>query len=427
MTISNQQALLRQTLEALHGIGVVPAAGAALDAGIAEASETLHQTVLDEIPAFSESGNPDVLPELAHHASEHISEIRRLFGGGTTGDFEFVKAHARRRAEQKFPLEATLHAYRCGHKVLSRWMRDAATTAVSNNVQQVLSAVADFSIEYTDTISTIVAAEYVAQTRLLAEAEGDRRTELLSILLSGYDESDGRVARLLKRAGYLEQRQSFCVALAQSVDPVEMDNPARAQRLAEAISQAMAKSPVRTLVGIRDNVVTAVFSDTRRLSGWTVPQTTLAERVRPSLLKLGPAALVGISTDQPSTSHIPKALHEAQMALDFASVTERVVQFADLPIRRLLLHVAGDQVQSALPIWTANFLAADKKARGALVATLQAYADADMNVLKAARAISVHPNTIYTRLQRIEDLTGLDGQRYHALTELLLAADCRTY
>jgi len=427
MAISNQQALLRQTLEALRGIGVVPAAGAALDAGTTEAGETLHQTVLDEIPAFSESGNPDVLPELVSHASEHIREIRRLIGGGATGNFGFVKAHARRRAEQKFPLEATLHAYRCGHKVLSHWMRDAATATVRNNVEQVLSAVADFSIEYTDTISTIAAAEYVAQTRLLAEAEGDRRTELLSILLSGYDESDGRVAKLLKRAGYLEQRQSFCVALAQSVDPGEMENPARAQRLAEATSQAIVNSPVRTLVGIRDNVVTTVFSDTRRLSGWTVPQTTLAERVRSQLLKLGPAALVGISTDQPSTSHIPKALHEAQMALDFASVTERVVQFADLPIRRLLLHVAGDQVQSALPVWTEDFLAADMKARGALVATLQAYADADMNVLKAARAISVHPNTIYTRLQRIEDLTGLDGQRYHALTELLLAADCRPY
>lgn len=427
MTISNQQALLRQTLEVLDGIGVIPAAGTALDAGIRAAGKTLHQTVIDEIPAFSESGNPDVLPELADHASEHLCEIRRLIGGGVAGDFEFVKVHAHRRAEQKFPLEATLHAYRCGHKVLSRWMRDAATATVPNNVQQVISAVADFSIEYTDTISTIAAAEYVAQTRLLAEAEGDRRTELLSILLSGYDESDGRVAKLLQRAGYRDQRQSFCVALAQSVDPVEMDNPARAQRLAEAIGQTVATLPVRALVGIRDNVVTAVFSDTRRLSGWTVPQTTLAERIRPQLLKLGPAALVGISTDQPSTSHIPKALHEAQLALDFSSVTERVVQFADLPVRRLLLHVAGDQVQSALPVWTEGFLAADKKARGALVATLRAYADADMNVLKAARAISVHPNTIYTRLQRIKDLTGLDGQRYHALTELLLAADCRRY
>ena len=424
MTFSNQQARLRQSLGALGRLGVIPAAGPALDAAIGTVETALRHTVIDEIPAFSESGNPDVMPELGAHANEHIREIRRLFGGGDPGDFAFVTAHARRRAEQKFPLEATLHAYRCGHKVLLKWMRDAAVATVPDKVDAVVSAVADFSIEYTDIISTTLAAEYVSQTRLLAEAEGDRRTELLNILLSGYDESDGRVARLLRRAGYLEQRQSFCVVAVQSTEPAEMENPARAQRIADSVAEATAKLRVRTLIGIRDNVVVAIFSDTRRLSGWTAPQTTLAERVHPELVRLGPAVLTGISTDQPSTSFIPKALKEAQLALDFATVTDRVVQFGKLPIRRLLLHLAGDQVQSALPVWTGELFAADKKARGALVATLHAYAAADMNVLKAARALSVHPNTIYTRLQRIRDLTGLDAQRFDALSELLLAADC---
>ena len=341
------------------------------------------------------------------------------------GDFGFVAEHSRHRAEQRFPLEAFLHAYRCGHKVLSRWMRDAAVETVGNDVDAVVSAIADFSIEYTDAISTVAAAEYVTQTRLLAEAEGDRRTELLNLLLSGYDESDGRVARLLRRAGYLEQRQSFCIALAQSADPREMENPARAQRLVDAVQSSVSALPVRVLIGVRDNVVNAIFSTTRRQSGWTAPQLTLAARIRPKLLELGPAAVIGLSTDQPSTSHIPKGLREAQMALDFATVADRVVQFAHLPLRRLIIHLAGETVQSALPSWIDDFLQANTKARGALVRTLQAYADADMNVLKAARALDVHPNTIYTRMQRIADITGLDGQRYDQLTELLLAADCR--
>lgn len=425
MPISNQTRGLRDTLATLARLGVVPAIGPALDARVAATADALKRAIVDEIPAFSDSGNPDVLPELGAHAGDHIRELRRLLGGGDVGNFEFVALHARHRAEQKFPFEATLHAYRCGHKVLSHWMRDAALETVAGNVDAVVSAIADFSIEYTDAVSTVAAAEYVAQTRALADAEGDRRTELLNLLLSGYDESDGRVARLLRRAGYLEQRQSFCIALAQSVDPREMENPARAQRLVDAVQAAVSGLPVRILIGVRDNVVNAVFSATRRQSGWTAPQLTLAERIRPKLLELGPAAVIGLSTDQPSTSHIPKALREAQMALDFASVANRVVQFAHLPLRQLLLHLAGETVQSALPPWTDDFLQADAKARGGLVKTLRAYADADMNVLKAARSLDVHPNTIYTRLQRIADITGLDGQRYHALTELLLAADCR--
>ncbi|MSQ58876.1 MAG: PucR family transcriptional regulator [Betaproteobacteria bacterium] len=415
---------LAQTLASLSKLGVVPRIAAPLERQAGDIARGLRETILAEIPAFTASGNPDVLPDLGRHAGEHIAELQRLLGGGDIRDFEFVRAHARRRASQRFPLEAALHAYRCGHKVLSQWIREAALTANPRNREKVLSAVAAFSLEYTDTISIIAAADYVARTRVLAEAEGDRRTELLNILVSGYDESDGRVARLLKRAGYLEQRQSFCVALAQSVDPLEMENPTRAQRIAEAVSQAVAPIPVRALAGIRGNVVTAVFSGARRASGWTAPQANLASRIQPRLLELGPAVLIGMSSDQPSTSFIPRGLHEATVALDFANVTERVVQFSALPVRRLLIHRGADYVQSAMPVWFPGFRDASTKSQGSLVKTLRALADADMNMQRAARELHVHPNTIYARLQRISDLTGLDAQRYHQLTDLLLAADC---
>jgi len=169
----------------------------------------------------------------------------------------------------------------------------------SAQVRRVVAAAADFAFEYTDVISTIATSEYVEHTRLLAEAEGDRRTELLNTLLSGYDESDSRTAQL--------QRQSFCVMVARSVNPTEMKNPARAQRMVEAISQTMRDTPVRLLVGVRDELVTIVMSGTRRLSGWTAPQSLLAERVYPRLLQVGPAALIGLSNDAPSTSHIRRA------------------------------------------------------------------------------------------------------------------------
>lgn len=415
---------LREVLALLAKAGVIPRAAAALDGAMADAGRALRDAVLAEIPAFAASGNPEILPGLDRHAGEHVEEIRRLFGGGEIGDFDFVRTHARLRAEQRFPLEATLHAYRCGHRVLSHWLRDAAVATGSKNLGKAVSAVADFAIEYTNTISTITTSEYVAHTRLLAEAEGDLRTELLNVLLSGYDESDGRVVRLLKRAGYLEQRQSYCVVVAQSVNPAEMENHARAQRIVSAISEAVATASIRALAGVRNNLVTAVMSAGRRQSGWTAPQTTLAERIHPLLLVLGPAVLVGISSDHPSTSFVPKALHEATIALDFASVTHRVVKLSDLPIRSLLVHRGADYVRSAPPGWMAALVDADARASGALVQTLRAVADADMNMQKAARILGRHPNTVYTRLERIRDLTGLDGQRYRDLTELLLAADC---
>jgi sugar diacid utilization regulator len=210
----------------------------------------------------------------------------------------------------------------------------------------------------------------------------------------------------------------------QSTNAAEMENPARGQRIVNAISEAMSDTSIRTLAGLRNNLVFAVFSDRRRQSGWTAPQSNLADRIRPLLLVLGPAVLVGISTDHPSTSYLPKAVHQATIALDFADVANRVVQFSDLPIRDLLVHHGADYVQAAPPNWVAALVSADARAEGTLIQTLRAVADADLNVQKAARILGRHPNTIYTRIERVKTLTGLDGQRYRDLTELLLAADC---
>ena len=209
----------------------------------------------------------------------------------------------------------------------------------------------------------------------------------------------------------------------QPVDPNEMESPARALRIVNAVSDVMAQQRIRTLIGIRNNTVTAIFSDTRRLSGWTAPQAKLAGRIEQALALLGPSVLVGISSDQPSTAFIPSAMNEASTALDFASVADRVVVFSNLSIRRLLLHRAGENLRASLPPWVSEFSSTNDRAGGTLAKTLRAYADADMNILKAARLLKLHPNTIYARMEKIKTLTGLDGQHYHDLTELLLAVD----
>ncbi|MDH4174261.1 MAG: helix-turn-helix domain-containing protein [Betaproteobacteria bacterium] len=318
-----------------------------------------------------------------------------------------------------------LHAYRCGHQVLSRWMRAAVATLGAERREQAVSAVSDLGIEYTNAISAVLTAEYVAHTRQMAQAEGDRRADTLNALLNPEGGVDGHDAQLLKRAGYLEPNQAFCVVVAQSTDPLEMNSVPRVQRIVEAMSSAVTSEKIKALIGVRNNVVTAVYADWQRQSGWTAPRASLADRVERMLLILGPAVLIGVSREHGSVALVPKAMQEAIAALGCAHVGERVVKFGALPMRRLLLVRGGDYVRAALPPWVADFATADAKARGALVETLRAYADADMNLIRAARVLHVHPNTLYARMQRINQLTGLNSQRYHDLNELLLAVDCQ--
>ena len=415
-----------ETLGLLRAAGVVPAVSDMLRAGQAETLVRLLDMTTAEVRAYSETGNPDVLPELRDHLDAHLDAVCLLLGDKWAADFNFVQSHAERRAEQKFPLDALLQSYRCLHRILSTWVRDAALETASDDahVRRVVAAATDFTIEYTGAVGSLATSSYVNRTRRLAEAEGDRRTTLLNTLLDGYDESDRRAARLLRRSGYLEQRQSYCVAVARSVNPAEMESTARAQRMADAVAAELDGTPVRTIVGIRDLHVVIVMSATRRMSGWTAPQSLLADRVNQHLRRIGPAALIGLSNDAPSTSHIPRALSEARFALDHASVAMRVMRASDIPFQQLLVSKAHNGVQSVLPAWIDAFTKTDT--RGRLLATLKAYADCDMNVLRAAKQLKVHPNTIYARMQKIEDVTGLNPLSYHPLTELLLATQCRT-
>jgi DNA-binding PucR family transcriptional regulator len=415
----------RDALRRLEAAGVVPAVQPALLADAGRMAAELRQAVLDETPAFTESGNPDVIPELEQHLEAHVRETCRLLGGGLPGDLAFVREHAERRAAQKFPLDALLQSYRILHRTLANWIREAALEVAdeSAHLRRVVAAVTDFVIEYTGNAGTLATSEYVHHTRRLAEAEADRRSALLNTLLDGYDEADQAAAGLLRRAGYLQQRQSYCVALARSVDPREMESAPRAQRMADAIAGALEPVGVRSIIGIRDNHVVAILSATRRTSGWTAPQTSVADRVYPALRRVGPAALIGLSNDAPSTSHIPKAANEARLALDLASVGNRVARYSDISLRQMLITRARDAAPSSQPAWAERLVTADK--RGALAATLRSYADCNMNAQKTALLLGIHPNTVYSRIQKVERLTGLNALQFHALSELLLALDWR--
>lgn len=419
--------VLAETLDRLRDSRLLPHAVAHLRQHAQAIHTELRDTVLAEIPAYTASRDQSTLRGLAAHGPQHHAEIVRLLEGGAVGDFRFVRDHARLRAEHRFPLEAVLHAYRCGHKVFSRWLREAALSspAPAEAAREVIAMVADFTIEYTDAISTVASAAYVDQTRLLADVAGDQRAQLLGILFGGYDESDARVAAILHGAGYMDGRQTFCVVLARSVDATEMGNPARARRLADAIDQLVPGSLARRLIDVRDNRVTCVFTGVSRASGWTAPSESLATRIAREMATAGNAVLIGVSGDVSSTSRIPTAHRQALLALHGTSLTRRVVQFDAIPIRQLMVHLAGEDLHRLLPPWTSDFYQADDRLGGALAATVRAYADADMNLLKAAARLAVHPNTIYARLNRIRDITGLNARAYHALTDLITVADAR--
>jgi len=70
----------------------------------------------------------------------------------------------------------------------------------------------------------------------------------------------------------------------------------------------------------------------------------------------------------------------------------------------------------------AQFVADDAAQGGVLVATLRAYAAADLNVTEAAERLHIHVNPARYRLAKIEERAGLDLRHVGDVIELLIAA-----
>ena len=401
---------------ALPGVGAI---ALQLERNAASVRADLGETVLAQIPAYRESRNPEVLPQLASHGAAHVDEIVYLLSSGCVRDFAFVRDHAAMRAAQFFPLEAVLHAYRCGHKVFARRLLELA----HDLPQAALAILADFTLEYTDAISTIASTAYVEQTRRVSAAAVDEQAALLDLLLAGHDEADGRASGSLRRAGLLDGRQSFCVVLAQSVDPAHMLDAARARRLAFALDTLVPATLARRVIDVRSGTVTMVLAGLRRVSGWTAPLPSLSLRVAECLARAGNDVLVGLSPDVQATAHIPLAHRKAALALQLAHVGQRISTFEGLALRSLLLHQAGPALRELLPPWRKALLQADQRIGGALLRSLRSYADADLNLLKTAARLEAHPNTLYARFERVRALTGLDPRRFRDLEALLLVLD----
>jgi hypothetical protein len=416
---------LAESLDRLHGIAAVAPGAKNLQGRALDIAAAVVSTVVADVAAFSDTANPKIKPMLELHVAELVTEYLRMLDGHAPQPPAFVERYAGEAAEQYFPLEALLHAYRVAMRELLQATTGALLQTSRRDSLEIVTAVTDFLLEFVNVASTLATEHYLDRSRLLADVASDQRSQLFSILLGGYDESDRRVSSILRDAGYLDRRLRFCVVLAQTIDPTEMHNPARARRLADYIDRLLAHLPGRRLVDIHRNRVTIVFSHQHRLSGWSRPRAPLAARVAEELLKIGPAARLGVSNDVESTARIPAAYRQAELAFDRSSVGRRVVCFAEVPLQKLLLGFAREEFNRVLPDWSAAFLAADEQSRGRLCATLRAYADNDMNLLKTARQLGIHANTVYARFDRISALTGRDARGFDALNELLIVADSR--
>ena len=117
MGASDDRQRLIEVIARLRAARVVPAVADRLRDGAGATVQAVRTAALAEVEALTDSGNPDIVPELEAHFVSHLEEVCRLLAGEEPGNFEFVLAHAARRAATppESRRRATPSALRPGH------------------------------------------------------------------------------------------------------------------------------------------------------------------------------------------------------------------------------------------------------------------------------------------------------------------------
>jgi hypothetical protein len=348
------------------------------------------------IPSYARLGEP-LMEDVRQSVRGNVAILARVLGDGREVAPEELRAIERtgaRRAEAGIPLEDVLQAYR----MVSRACWDALAEecrAFEGDALEPTIELAEAVLRYTDQTSTCVADAYArAQRSLVREQEGARR-EFLADLLYGIDASAEDILRRAHTFGY-----DLSLSYVALVGLGPADDTRKEAALAAAASIVAAHPTADAIVLQRgEHTIALVPADSATDVG-VLPEKMAAE--------LHGEWRFGMGGPEPGLEGIRRAYLEAREALEVGlalGLTGSVFRFDDLLLYHFL-RMEPALLDRFIEQTLGPLLSYDRRRRGELVKTLEAYFDADASVKMAGEALFAHPHTVTYRLKQIERLTG---------------------
>jgi sugar diacid utilization regulator len=367
--------------------------------------------IFAEIPRYHGALRPDAIA----HTRENFLILRAALELGrpiTADELGYTRAHAARRVRRGLPLKDFLHAFRIGHRVV--WEIVMETLTSDPEGQEAALDIAGSLIQFFNVLSSNAAETYLeAQQLLLAEDDRHRR-DLLEDLLAGAEPAPGPRLSVAREAG-LGPDAPLVVALAAPTG--KLDGELALRNAAMTIAQAVA-GRVPPLVVVRQSEVVVI----RALGPEEVADLARAlDRVQAALAAEGLGFAIGVSTVHAGWRDVAGAYREAESARDDVGPAGGVLALAGLSALDYLTRRRDDTAARLVDPGVRAFVEQGAAAGGALIATLLAYAECDMNATAAAARLHVHANTARYRLARIAERSGRDLRRLSDVMELVVA------
>jgi DNA-binding PucR family transcriptional regulator len=348
--------------------------------------------------------------EVLAHAEEHVHAFVECTRRGrplSGAELDFVRERGARRARELLSLDALLEAYLIGQRTIWEAIAEAAGDSPEGlRVARELTAV---TFEYTHAINVALAAAYVRERQALTSDSERGRRDLLDRLLAGGG-ADGAEMRRAEALGLRPDAQHVVVVAPGPDDGDHL----------RFVQQALALDDRgASFVVARNDEVTAILPVFVRRGPLEVRAALDLAAGRLSRT-YGVTLQAGVSSVCHALADVGRGYGEAKRALRHAP-DAGAVAIEEIGLLDYLIEQADDSARRLVPPAAHALMAEDRRQGGVLTATLQAYADCDLNVARAAALLVVHPNTVHYRLGRVEGVTGRDPRRLSDLLELLLA------
>jgi hypothetical protein len=385
--------------------------GEALAGRYAEIGEVIADRVFEEIPGYANAPS-EVIADLRAGATATAEVLARTFAEGSAlrrEDLGFLRDVAPRRVHQGISLEDFVHAYRVAlHEIWDACAGEASRLRISRGAG---FALARSAIDAIDTITTQAAEAYLREETRLRTQSGRAARDLVERLIDGQPVDAGRrhpaapgldpTGALLTVVGRVE-RTMLAVgdALQLAKDRLEESlsigsvGPLATIRHGELVLIASGASPSAKLAGVR------------------------AERER-TVEEHGVDVHYGVSGPSHGLASVRQAYREATLSLSYTSPGRPIVSLGELSALECALIGATEITKTTIAAKGDHLRALPGDELAAAVETIRAFADADLNVARAAGQLHVHPNTVRYRLEQIATRTGYDPRTFAGLTDLV--------
>ena len=385
--------------------------GEALAARYTEIGQTVTARIVDEIPDYRALA-PTVIADLRAGSTVTVELLARTSAEGSTvrrEDLGFLRELAARRVHQGVSLDVFMHAYRVA--LLAYWDVCAEEASRLRLSREAGFALASSTIEAIDIITTQAAEAYLREENRLRTQTGRAARDLVERLINGQPIEPRRrhpAAPSLDPTGQL-------ITVVGRVEQTALAVGDALQIARETLEESMSLGTATPLVAIRHGDLVLITTGTSPRGKISRLRTARQRTIDDHNIDVH----YGISVPSQGFASVQQAYREATLSLTYTSASRPIVSLYELSSLECAVIGATATTKAVIASKANSLQALPPDDLATTVETIRAFANANLNVAKAAGEMHVHPNTVRYRLQQIATKTGHDPRTLTGLVDLI--------